>query len=115
MKIIDEGVLDNSTMDFLIPSEFAEHALYYVDQYGHFFCDQNYRIDREHLDSMLLMLVLKGSLFAETEGRSFSVRENEVALLDCRRPHSYWCEDQADFLWFHFRGLASGEYTRYLN
>jgi AraC family transcriptional regulator len=114
MKIIDEGVLENSTMDFMIPSEIARKALYYIDQYGHFYCDSHYRIQREHLDSSLLIYVIGGALQVETEGKTFRVLEGETALLDCRRPHMYACESSADFLWFHFSGLASETYCRFL-
>lgn len=114
MKIIDEGVLENSTMDFMIPSEIARKALYYIDQYGHFYCDSHYRIRREHLDSSLLIHIIGGALYVETEGKSFSAGAGETVLLDCRRPHMYACDSSADFLWFHFSGLASETYCRYL-
>lgn len=114
MKIIDEGVLENSSMDFMIPSEIAKKALYYIDQYGHFFCDRHYRIRRDHLDSSLLIYMISGSLNVETEGRVFQAGEGQTVLLDCRKPHLYYCDSSADFLWFHFSGLASETYCRYL-
>lgn len=114
MKIVDEGVLENSTMDFMIPSELARRVLYHIDQYGHFFCDRHYRIEREYLNSDLLIFMISGSLEVRTEGKSFRVTDGETALLDCRLPHLYYCDSSADFMWFHFAGLASEEYCRFL-
>lgn len=114
MKIVDSGVLPPSFMDFTIPSHFATDALYYVPQFGHFYCDQNYHISREHLDLYLLVYVRSGSLFIETRDRQFIAFANQVALLDCNVPHTYYCTEPTEFLWFHFNGCNSKQYSDYL-
>lgn len=114
MKIIDTGVLGTSFMDFSIPSDFAKSALYYCPQFGHYYCTEGYNIVREHLDLFLLVYMCGGTLHLEAEGRRDTAAKGEIVLLDCRRPHRYYCSDRAEFLWLHFYGNASAPYTRYL-
>lgn len=115
MKIVDKGVSQASFMDFSIPSDFARSALYFSPHFGHFYCDSAYQVARDSLDLMLLVYVCGGALHIETQGRSYTARTDEIALLDCRRAHRYYCTDQVDFLWFHFSGAGSGAYVQYLN
>lgn len=114
MEIIDKGVLAPSFMDFSLPSEFAQHALYYSPQFGHFICDGRYEISRDHLDLFLLCYLCSGTLCVETRGGAYALSADQVALIDCRHPHRYYCPDTADFLWFHFAGNSSGLYADYL-
>ena len=114
MKIVDTGVLGTSFMDFSIPSDFAKSALYYCPQFGHFYCTDGYNIAREHLELFLLVYMCGGSLHLEAEGRRDAASAGEIVLLDCRRPHRYYCSEGAEFLWLHFYGNASAPYTRYL-
>lgn len=114
MKIVDRGVIGDSFMDFTTPSEFAKKALYCCSQFGHFRCDSRYCISREYLDLFLLMYVCAGTLTVETRGHTCTASAGETVLLDCRRPHSYYCEDTVDFLWFHFNGNSSALYAEYL-
>lgn len=114
MKIVDTGVIGASFMDFLIPTEFAKKALYYCPQFGHFYCDKRYHIVRESLELFLLMYVRSGTLWVETQNRTYSAGAGQAVLLDCRRPHAYYCKDNLDFLWTHFYGNSSAAYTEYL-
>lgn len=114
MKIVDVGVSNASFMDFTIPSDFARQALYYCPQFGHFYCNDNYYIERDFLDLFLLMYVCHGSLTVETQGRTYIANQGEIVLLDCRQPHRYYCKNSVDFLWFHFHGNSSIAYSEYL-
>lgn len=114
MRIIDTGVLCNSFMEFSIPSDFARSALFYVPQFGHFFCTDGYDIRRESLGLFLLICVSDGMLTIETQGRSYMAAEGQIVLLDCRQPHRYYCTQPTEFLWFHFCGGSSAQYADYL-
>lgn len=114
MKIVDAGVKPESFMDFTIPSAFARSALYCVPQFGHFHCTAEYRIERQSLELFLLMYVCAGTLYVETGGERFAAQAGQIVLLDCRRPHVYYCLDDAEFLWFHFQGAGSEAYADYL-
>lgn len=114
MIIVDKGVSPDSIMDFSIPSSFAKSNLYYLQQYGTFHCDRNYHVCREYLDSFLLIFVISGTLIIETKGISEEAYENRVVLLDCRNPHTYYCQDKCSFIWFHFNGNSSAAYADYI-
>lgn len=114
MEIVDIGVLKQSFMDFLLPSEFAGDSLYYCPQFGHFYCNEKYSIDRNYLDMCLLIYVCEGALEVETRNKFSVVSQDQIALIDCRYPHRYSCPDYAEFIWFHFKGNSSIAYTDYL-
>ncbi|MBQ9321422.1 MAG: helix-turn-helix transcriptional regulator [Eubacterium sp.] len=114
MKIIDKGVLSQSVIDFTIPSSFARETLYYPIEYGDFFCDQNYVIERKYLDRYLMMYVRSGSVNLRTSGREGTAESGQVILLDCRGAHSYWCTEDSELLWIHFDGCQTDGYTRFL-
>ena len=114
MKHVEKGVVGDSYINFAIPSEFAHNALYCCTQVGHFYCDQDYDVRREYYDWLLMAYVCRGSLAFEVGGQTFLAREKEVALLDCRQSHRYYCPGSAEFLWFHFYGNSSDAYAQYL-
>lgn len=114
MKIQDKGVLDSSYIDFTIPSEFAKKNLYYVTHYGYYRCDRHYSILRRYLNNFLFVYVCSGALTLEVKDKVFEIGEKQILLLDCRQPHHYYCRDHVEFLWFHFNGNNSVEYTQYL-
>lgn len=114
MKIVDSGVLPPSFMDFTVPSHFAQQALYYVLQFGHFYCDRQYHVEREFLDQYLLIYVCSGELIVEMNGKKSTAQTDQVVLLDCRFPHKYYCTGTSDFLWFHFNGNSSKFYWDHL-
>ena len=114
MKIVDRGVLKPSFMDFTIPSNFAKSALYYIPQFGHFYCNSEYHISRGPLDLFLFMYICDGELTVNTKGRLYTAKKDEIVLLDCRQDHEYYCTKSVDFIWFHFNGNNSRQYAQYL-
>ena len=50
MKTVDTGVLNPSFIDFALPSSFARETLYYPIEFGDFFCDNSYAVERNYLD-----------------------------------------------------------------
>lgn len=116
MKITDKGVIEPSFMDFSLPSKFAETALYYSLQFGHFICNNEYNVSRnEPLDSFLLFYILDGELLFNTMGNSFVGRKNQIIFLNCKIPHIYSCNNKCDFIWFHFNGNSALHYYLYLS
>ena len=110
MQIADAGVLPSSFVDFTIPSEFARRALYFIPEFGHYRCVEGYEIDRPAFDWHLLVYVRAGALYVETERYCSQVAAGQMALVDCREPHRYYCRDTVDFQWFHFSGGSSDAY-----
>lgn len=114
MEIHDKGVVPPSFMGFSIPSSFAQQALYYTPVFGHFYCQDKYRVQRLQLDSSLLMFVKSGVFYAESREQKAVAHAGEILLLDCSYAHTYGCQEAGDILWFHFRGAESAAYTSYL-
>lgn len=114
MKIEDHGVIEPSFMDFIIPSEFAKEALYFVTKFGHFYCTRSYCVQRDFLDSFLLIYICHGTLIVETKNQRTEAQENQVVLLDCQYAHKYYCNTDTEFIWFHFDGSSSQSYVNYL-
>lgn len=114
MKYTEPGVVGDSYVEFTIPSDFAKKALYCCPQAGYFHCDSHYDISREFYDWFLLFYVCRGTLFLETNGQRYSAGVDEVVLLDCHHPHRYYCTEPSEFMWFHFFGNNSADYTQYL-
>lgn len=114
VKIVDKGVLETSFIDFSQPSEFDKKALYYTCDFGHYFCNGDYRIERESLNLFLLFYVTSGNIFVKTKNFDVNAKSGEIVLLDCREPHIYGCNDAGEFLWFHFNGIAASHYVEHL-
>lgn len=125
MKYSEPGVVGESTIHFTIPSGFARSALYCCPEAGYFYCNDKYDIRRvKKNDWFLMCFICKGALTvqmgvnpaaAQKESfREYTVKENEIILLDCRAPHRYFCAGSAEFIWFHFYGNSSVQYAEYL-
>lgn len=114
MEIKDKGVLAPSYLDFTIPSEFARNNLYYVPQYGHFYCNEDYSVSRSYLDLFLFIYVVEGAIELEARGMEMTASKDQILLLDCHYPHTYFCRNYVNFLWFHFNGNNSQAYADYL-
>ena len=115
MQIEDKGTVEPSKMYFAMTNEFAKKALYYVINSGRFYCNTNYQIRRETLDSFLFIYVKEGKLAIQYDGRSFVVQSNSFVFLDCHQPHMYRAIDNRTvFDWFHFSGNASKAYFELL-
>lgn len=105
-----EGVLPGSDFYFFTPSATARNLLYYFTSVGHFFCDFGYRVCREDYGNYLILLVKKGRLSVETEGRKFTVKEGDMAFIDCHHPHTYGAVGFTEFLWIHFDGSNARQF-----
>lgn len=114
MKYSEPGVIGDSFVEFTVPSVFAKKALYCCPQSGLFYCNKHYDISRDYYDWFLMLYVCEGTIGIETNGHKYMVRPDEIALLDCHHPHRYYCEKDGSFMWFHFFGNSSPEYTQYL-
>jgi AraC family transcriptional regulator len=109
----EKGVLDNSYAFFHTPSNIAKSMFFYIKCAGHFYCDNNYCVERDNHDSYLLMYVKEGSGVVHYNNKIFNVKANDVVLLNCHRPHMYKTENW-ETLWVHFSGNMSDEYYQLL-
>ncbi|MDD4371787.1 MAG: AraC family transcriptional regulator [Anaerostipes sp.] len=107
----EPGVLDNSHYFFFSPPE--EFLLYHygVVNCGHFYCQYGYRIQREGHAYPLLIYVKEGTLNVSYQDISYIGKKNDIILLNCANPHSYFVDPTCEFYYFHFTGGQAYEIT----
>ncbi|NLV59858.1 MAG: AraC family transcriptional regulator [Clostridiales bacterium] len=110
MKIIERGVLPNSEVYFHTASEAARRMYFYLRCTGHFYCDENYAVNRQSYSSFLILYVARGSGYAYIENRRVELSEGYFALLDCFAPHRYGTQTGWEIYWIHFHGVTAREY-----
>ena len=109
MFIPEKGVLSNSFTFFHTPSNMAKNMFFYIKYAGHFFCNSNYHVKRNDYSSFLLMYIKKGKGSVYYENKTYQVKENDVILINCYKPHMYTAETW-ETEWIHFDGNMSKEY-----
>ena len=72
------------------PSLFARENLFYVKMAGEYHRVSDYRIERERMESLLVIYVTEGELTVCLGGKLMTAPAGSIVLLDCRRPHSYF-------------------------
>ena len=98
-------IQSQSSISYNSASKFARDNLLYVEMYGHYVCDSNYKVVRDPFDSCLLILTLSGNgiLVTSPNGESSCCR-NDISLINCNNYHTYYADRHWEFLWFHFNG-----------
>ena len=76
------------------PSLFARENLFYVKLAGEYHRVSDYRIERERMESLLVIYVTEGELTVCLGGKLMTAPAGSIVLLDCRRPHSYFSRDR---------------------
>lgn len=109
----EKGVLDNSHAFFHTPSNLAKSMFFYLQCAGHFYCDNNYCLERDYHDSYLLMYIKEGEGTIRYNNKIFSAKANDLVLINCHIPHMYTTESW-ETLWIHFSGNVSDEYFQLL-
>lgn len=99
------------------PSMLAKSMFYYVQSMGHFRCNSKYCVDRKDYNSMLLVYTISGEGELKYFGQSYTLVPGTVFLIDCMNAHCYKTKrkDKSwEFLWIHFSGGESRNYTKYI-
>ena len=102
----EKGVKKGSYMCFFRPSDIFREIYCYMVSCGYFLCDGEYSVKKSETRPPIFFYIVDGSLQVEYEKKKFIARANDVVLLNCRRPHHYYCTDQCEFLFFHFDGAG---------
>lgn len=92
-------------------------ALFSLSAFGDYFCDAQYRIEREGRDDFLLLYTLEGEgvlRYGQTEER---LLPEMIALIDCRQYHLYRTAGQEGwhFLWMHFSAAYAADKVTFIN
>ena len=107
MLIDEPGVLPDSEIHILNPSEPALSALIHIPFWGAYHCMPPYTIERDQYDALLLFSIHKGQLELVYEGQTTLLRAGCIQLIDCRKPQRYRAVGDVQFDWVHFKGGSS--------
>ena len=110
----ESGVLSGSEYFFNTVTPQKLNLFYSVSLCGHYFCDENYCIARDYLDTLILILVERGTLQLRYRDKAYTASAGSILLFDCAVPHRYYVENYAEFYWIHFSGVNSLELYHYL-
>lgn len=107
MYLPERGVLENSEYFFHTSSNMAQAMFFYLKCAGHYFCDENYLVKRDNYGSYLIMYIKSGQGFVTYNDKTYTAKANDVVLLDCFTPHSYYTGKGWETLWIHYGGNTS--------
>ncbi|MBF0580510.1 helix-turn-helix transcriptional regulator [Erysipelotrichaceae bacterium RD49] len=110
----EKGVKPGAKICFFAQDESFMKDFYALYNFGRFDVNKYYDIQFDGGRPPLLIYVLSGKLFLETEGEQIEACKDQVLLIDGDKPHHYWCEEECSFYFFHFAGKDSTEMVRRL-
>lgn len=115
MKSVDPGIFQRSECFSFLPSEMAKEAdLMYATWCGHYFCTNQYYMERDTYPNALLMFIRNGKMDIRYGGQSYQAKRGDIVLMDCVHPHYYRAHDGLEFLYLHYDGGATHYLTDYL-
>lgn len=103
MSRIQNGVVGNSDMFFYSSCQ-NKDLFFYPLSAGHFFCNENYRVERKSFNSILVTFIKDGELNFINNGREQTVFAGDVAVIDCFNSHSYYTKSFFEAYWIHVAG-----------
>lgn len=108
MENIQKGVLNKSEM-FFYSARQSKDIFFYPLSAGHFYCNSDYRVERNNFDSILITHIISGSFSFLTDGQTLTVKAGETAVIDCFKPHAYYTDDSFEAYWIHINGSNTKE------
>ncbi len=107
MKSVDPGILPQSICFTFQPSEFAKSSMIYMIWCGHYYCTDQYFMEREHYPYLLLVFIRRGKMDINYRGIAYTAEKGDIVLMDCGYPHYYRAQNGLEFLYIHFDGAGS--------
>jgi AraC-like DNA-binding protein len=97
---------------FLSTYAFGKNTYFYAQEVGYFKTQYPYFVERNGLESFLILVTVKGKGFLEYEDKKYTLTENGVFFIDCTQPHRYYAskDNPWEFYWIHIYGNASKGY-----
>lgn len=96
-------------------STFAKENLFYAELAGEYFGISDYKIERDYYNSLLVMFIEEGELTVTIDGRTFVVKKDDFAFIDCRTAHCYHSKEPISFKWVHIQGNSVFAYSELLS
>lgn len=114
MKVSDPGILEQSTVFALTPSEEANRLMFYATWCGHYYCTDRYLMDRNSFPYLLVIYIQKGRMNVRYRDEEAVAEQGDIVLLDCTEKHYYHAENGLEFYYLHYDGSNSHELTQYI-
>ena len=99
------------------PSSFARSSLLYLQEIGELTAQQPHVSRRIGLASCLFFLVVDGAGSLNCGGKTYELRQGDMAFIDCEQPYSHMTDANAlwTLRWIHFYGpQIRSIYEKYL-
>ena len=108
-ELFDNEGVTRSRRTIHTPSAFARKHLLYLQETGRLQSLKSHTSEREGLESFLFLVVERGSGTLNYEGKEYSLKAGDAALIDCRNHYSHRAteNDQWELLWAHFDGAKA--------
>lgn len=101
----EQGVKSESQMFFSSTTAIGMNLFYYPICAGHFFCQKDYLVERKQHYSILIMQIIKGKCYVETDFTTKIAGEGDTVIIDCWLPHKYQAKsDDLETIWLHIDG-----------
>lgn len=108
MEELQKGVLNKSKMFFYYNSQ-NKDVFFYPLSAGHFYCNSDYKVQRNSFDSILITHIIRGSFSFILNGQELTCKAGETAVIDCFNPHTYYTNDSFEAYWIHINGSNTKE------
>lgn len=115
MKIVEDLDRLRSSSMGTAPTSFVKSSLLYVQFIGHYYTRPGYSIERDDLDSFLLLVTIRGKGYLHYQGTRHELEQGKAFLIDCKQYHLYYTDpdDLWEFVWIHFNGNTAQDYVDY--
>lgn len=110
----ETGVLSGSEIYFNTVGTATRRLFYYINSCGHYYCETGYKIRRNHMDSLLLLMLEQGTMRVEYKSQKYTAHAGDIVLLDGSFAQYYDTPDYAEFYWMHLAGLNSFDLCEHL-
>ena len=106
MRNYDIGVLATSQEYFHVASQFAKKTLFYLISGGDYQCSKDFSDRKEERpESFYVMLIQKGTLYIEMNGKNYLAPRGSVFVLDSKIDCRYYTKDNVSMQWIQFSGI----------
>lgn len=110
MLSTESGVVKDSAYYVYTPSSQAKNLFLYPLIVGLFRYLPGYSLHRDSFDSYLIMFMRKGECNIKIDGRTYHAAADQVVLINCYQPHTYWTAIGWEAEWLHFDGPGAAGY-----
>lgn len=92
------------------PSEAVRKLPFCLTATGAFQARENYFTEREKMSGILVLFTVAGEGLLEYGGKRYTVKRDDVMIIDCDKPHCYRTSERSgvwDFAYAHVNGTAA--------